>query len=153
MPSLTRSLPISIQNQPKFFLLLPSFSNITSFIFKLLSLNLHNLNLQTSITFFKLHQITQNNSKLHPKPNPPMKNNNHPSQLTNHQIRIPFYPNPQTPISSPIFTQTLKNLTYNQNPSLKPLFPHKILPKPNLHLNLRSMASKRKGGKFALCWY
>ena len=97
----------------------PSFSLIQTTqplsSFKVFSLNLHNLNLQTFITFFKLHQITQflnqNNSKLHPKPNPPIKNNIHPSQPTNHQIRIPFYPNPQTPIFSPIFTQTLKNLT------------------------------------------
>jgi len=94
----------------KFFFLplLPHSNNTTSFTFKLLSLNLHNLNLQTSITFFKLHQITQflnqNNFKLHPKPNPPIKNNNHPSQPIKHQIRVTHNPNPKTPISSSILT-------------------------------------------------
>ena len=97
------------QKKSSFFFLIQTPQRLSN-----LSLNLHNLNLQISITLSKLHQITQFlnqiNFKLHPKPNPPIKNNNHQSQPINHQIRVTT------------LTQT-------------PPFPHKILPKPNLHPN------------------
>jgi len=118
---------------------------------------LSSFNLQTSITHSKLHQITQFLhqiiSKLHSKHNLPIKNNNHPPQPQNHKIRVPPNPNTKTPKSSSILTPTLKFLTKNPNSSLKPHFPHKILPNLNLHpkptqVKLgqgKQMASKRTG--------
>jgi len=128
----------------------------TSLILPLLSLNLHYLNLQTSISLSKLHQIkqflTQIISKHHSKHKPTIKTNIHPPKPQIYQIHNPFNSNPKAIISSPISIIKLKNLT-------KPPFPHKILPKPNLNPiqpksnKVNSFKEKRKRGKICFMLY
>ena len=90
----------------KVFPFFPHSNNTTSFIFKLLSLNLHYLNLQIFITPQKLHQtqqfLTQIISKHHSKHKPTIKTNFHPPKPQIHQIR-----NPQKPQSSSLNSKTL----------------------------------------------
>jgi hypothetical protein len=85
--SLARAVPTHQHTKTKFFF--HHSNNTTSFIFKLVSLNFHNLNLQTFITSPKLHQTQQFLTQIIFKHKPTIKTNFHPPRSQIHQIRNP----------------------------------------------------------------